>query len=268
VSEPVISFDLDGVLMQNPFREGVEPRVRELVRGAPALRELAAHDADQRITAAIRAEVARRMAAGDLVGAYDWDATYATVSRAFGGPSIPDVAGLVEEACRAGGMIYLLPGAREGLELLRDAGLRLVALTNGYRAFQWPVLEALGISGLFEDLVSPERTGYAKPDPRLFLAVEGLTAHVGDTLVHDVLGANQAGVASVWLDHNLPADLRSLPPAERAGAPAFLPYLEGALERTIHREHHPEATLESCKPDLVVTDAHEAAQAVLTYLGR
>jgi putative hydrolase of the HAD superfamily len=260
-----VSFDLDGVIMRGPFASAVQPRLRAHFAATPALAHLAEEEAGRRSAAAVQAAHWRRLAAGDLVGAWNWDAIYTEVARSFGGPPVPDVSAWVREGCRLPDSVALLTGARAALERLRTAGLRVIAITNGYRVYQWPVLEHLGLADLFEDVLTPEVTGFAKPDPRMFRACPDLVAHVGDTLLHDVLGANLADVASIWIHPELPPDLAMLPPAERPREPAFGPYLAQQLEQDRYRPFHPEASVERCTPTAVACDADEAAQLVLAW---
>ncbi len=259
-----ISFDLDGVVIQNPFGKGVFPWVRQHVREAtPALGALAQADADRQMTDAVNRIWAGRMQAGEFVGAYDWDDILNEASRDLGGPLIPDVAELVERFSAEEGMIAVLPGAFEGLQLLHENGATIHALTNGYLKYQWPVLIALGIEHFFDRVYTPEVLGYAKPQVGAFRAIPGLDVHVGDTLVHDVMGANLAGIRSVWMPPEMPESLLPLSPAERSSAPALREFLAEQLEGNMYTRFHPEANLESATPDLVVVDVLEAARALL-----
>jgi FMN phosphatase YigB (HAD superfamily) len=169
----------------------------------------------------------------------------------------------VRESCQIDDAIALLPGALRGLQRLAGAGLHIVAVTNGYRAYQWPVLEKLGVADLFEAVITPDAAGFAKPDPRIFGLVSGLIAHVGDLLLHDVLGANRAGIQSVWLDADLPAQFDALPPPLRPRATGFREYLSQTLESSRYRRFHPDVSLEECMPSAVVRDVDEAATVVL-----
>jgi FMN phosphatase YigB (HAD superfamily) len=180
---------------------------------------------------------------------------------------VPDVATIVREACQIEDAIALLPGAWTGLQRLASAGIRLVATTNGYHAFQWPVLERLGVADFFEAVVTPDVAGFAKPDPRVFGVVPGVQAHVGDVLLHDVLGANLAGIEAIWLDDKLPEALSALSPRQRTVAPGFDAYLRSTFEQSRYRAFHPEATLALCTPTAVVRDVEEAADLVLTSIG-
>jgi putative hydrolase of the HAD superfamily len=259
----VISFDLDGVIMRGAFNSQLRPRISEHIGRSVTLVHLAAEERERHIWQAVRDEHDRRLGAGDFVGAWNWQAIYDRVSHGFGGEPMPDLASIVREACQIDDAVALLPGAWRGLQRLKSAGLRLVAITNGYHCFQWPVLERLGVAELFESVLTPDSAGFAKPDPRMFGLVPGLVAHVGDLLLHDVLGANLAGVQSIWLDVDLPTHLLQLPPLDRVREPAFTEYLQQTLDASRYRPFHPEATLATCTPTAVVRDVDEAATVLL-----
>ena len=65
----------------------------------------------------------------------------------------------------------------------------------------------VGLGGIFSFVILAQDCGIAKPDPRIFeLALKkcGRSAaqvvHVGDSLQSDVMGANECGIRSVWLN--------------------------------------------------------------------
>lgn len=101
----------------------------------------------------------------------------------------------------------LLPGARELLDFLKGKA-RLGIITNGFTAMQQARLEHCGVADLFDPLVISEQIGVAKPDPQIFQhAFEQLgrpdknsILMVGDNPHSDVLGAQNAGIASCWLN--------------------------------------------------------------------
>jgi putative hydrolase of the HAD superfamily len=259
----VVSFDLDGVIMRGPFNSALRPRISEHLGRSSGLAQMEAEEREVHIWTTVRQEHDRRLEAGDFVGAWNWQAIYDAVSRGFGGEPMPDLASIVRESCLVEDAVALLPGAWLGLQRLKSAGVRLVAITNGYHCFQWPVLQRLGVAELFESVITPDMAGYAKPDRRIFDLVPGLIAHVGDLLLHDVLGANLAGLESIWLDADLPQDLRQLRPVERVRERAFTEYLQRTLEDSRYRRFHPEASLETCTPTAVVQDVDEAATVLL-----
>jgi FMN phosphatase YigB (HAD superfamily) len=260
---PAVSFDLDGVIMRGPFVSAVRPRIWEHLGRSAGLAHLAGEERERQVWQAVRDEHDRRLTVRDNVGAWDWEGIYNEVSRGFGGEPVPDMATIVRESCQIEDAVALLPGARLGLQRLATAGVRLVATTNGYRLYQWPVLEKLAVAEFFEAVITPDAAGFAKPDPRIFGLVAGLVAHVGDLLLHDVLGANLAGLRSIWLDADLPDEFLSLSARARPDDPAFVEYLSRTLEESRYRRFHPDATLAQCTPTAVVRDVDEAASVLL-----
>ncbi len=267
-----VGFDLDGVLMRNPFETCVVPRLAELLKATPGLSDLD----EQEATLAVRRRVSggwqRRMEVGDLVAAYDWDGIYREVAAELGGdPKLAsriDVAGWVADCCGPGGHIAALPGAREALSGLAELGARLVVVTNGFAAYQEPVLSRLGLLPYFDAVVTPERAGAAKPQRRIFTAAGPLDLFVGDTLVHDVLGARSADIASAWVRPRLPQELAPLLPEERAAHPSLPALLERSLAASPHRRFHPEADLDNCRPDYVLGRVDEVVGVVSRALER
>jgi putative hydrolase of the HAD superfamily len=100
-----------------------------------------------------------------------------------------------------------VPGALSLLRALRDAGARVVVVTNNIVAEQRLKLAHCGIDGLVDGLVTSEETGFTKPDPRIFhhaLAAVGGDARdavmIGDAWHTDIDGARAAGIRAVWLN--------------------------------------------------------------------
>lgn len=212
------------------------------------------------------------MATGDLAAAYDWDAIYIEVAEELEAPidvnSAIDVGLWVRECCAEGDHVRALPGVGEMLAELSSAGARLVVISNGYAPYQEPVLEWLGLLDYFAEVVTPDRVGYAKPDKRIFAAAGRLDAFVGDTLVHDVLGARQAGIAAIWVQPSLPPSLAALSPLERAASPDLDSLLSASLSASPHSRYHPEANVDSCRPAAVVGTMSEAADLLLATMSQ
>jgi putative hydrolase of the HAD superfamily len=92
------------------------------------------------------------------------------------------------------------PSAPETLALLRGQGLKLAVVANWDCALPGH-LEAAGLDGYFDTVVTSARAGVAKPDPAIFrLALDELgvsperALHVGDEPI-DEEGARAAGLA-------------------------------------------------------------------------
>lgn len=101
-----------------------------------------------------------------------------------------------------------------GLRLFEDsvAAVRAVStraliglVTNGPSRIQRAKLTRLGIERLFPFVIVSEELGVAKPDPAIFhhaLSLAGVrpeeALYVGDHPINDVVGAQRAGLWSVW----------------------------------------------------------------------
>lgn len=98
-----------------------------------------------------------------------------------------------------------LPGARELLAYLTEAGLPWAIATSGRIETAGPVLENLGVDLGKIPVITRDKVRYAKPDPDLFLAaadalglpIEG-SCVIGDS-IWDMLAARRAGALGVGL---------------------------------------------------------------------
>lgn len=252
----LITFDLDGTLQQNPFRTAVFPHVARALTPAYCERhpETAAAEAARLVTGLVRQEFRRRQEAKAWEAAYDWDDIIARIGEDLGyrGERL-HLPSLVRHYCTPE-HIAALPGARDCLMALRAAGHTLRVATNGFAAYQEPVLEALGLLEFFDLIITPDRTGSAKPVPEFLLAAGGPPAlHVGDSLIHDVYGARLAGFASLWFWPKLPAGFNPAAP-DAAGLAAAL--ADRFAEETAWVPTG-NLTLAECRPDF---SARELAQ--------
>ena len=92
----------------------------------------------------------------------------------------------------------------------------------------------LGLETQFSFAVLADSEPFRKPDPRIFqhaATVGGYelqrSIHVGDSLVTDVEGANNAGVTSIWLDRNSQSDGSPNPADHTINSLSELPGLLG-----------------------------------------
>lgn len=98
------------------------------------------------------------------------------------------------------------PDAAPALEALHERGVRLVVASNWDCSLP-RVLAEVGLASLLDAIVPSATVGAAKPHPALFAAAlerAGVSAaealHVGDSLEHDVAGAEAAGMSAILLD--------------------------------------------------------------------
>ena len=114
----------------------------------------------------------------------------------------------------------LYPGVEAGLEALRRTVPHLACVTNKAERFTLPLLEHLGIAGVFELVVSGDTLPQKKPDPAPLLhAAEFFNVSpehalmVGDS-INDVRAARAAGyrVVCVPYGYNHGLDIRDAEP--------------------------------------------------------
>ncbi len=99
------------------------------------------------------------------------------------------------------------PGVAEGLQALREMGLRLACITNKPNAFARPLLQAKGLRGFFDHVFGGDSFPHKKPHPMpLLKACEALgtapahTLMVGDSS-NDAAAARAAGCPVVLVSY-------------------------------------------------------------------
>ncbi|NYT62647.1 phosphoglycolate phosphatase [Alcaligenaceae bacterium] len=117
-----------------------------------------------------------------------------------------------------GDQATLYPGALEGLNAFKDAGLKMAIVTNKPAEFTHPLLKSAGIANFFEHIVCGDTCTRKKPDPMpllhactlLQVAPENALA-IGDS-VNDALAARAANITvlAVPYGYNEGMDVRSL----------------------------------------------------------
>jgi putative hydrolase of the HAD superfamily len=125
-----------------------------------------------------------------------------------------------------------VPGSRDGLQALADAGVRLGIISNadgmmGARLAQLELCQVgPGIGVDIECVVDSGNVGVMKPDPRIFQAAIDLLGldpdqvwYVGDMPAIDIVGARRAGIRPYLMD---PLDLHLDADYERISSLAAL----------------------------------------------
>ncbi|MGM8215109.1 HAD family hydrolase [Bacillaceae bacterium W0354] len=216
-----ISFDLDGTLMQNPFVGHVFPELEELI--SPKL------GPGKSFKELLVSEHNRKMQLGQIVEAYNWDEIAIDLLKEYE----IDLQVNVEEICNKHCVepkIYLLDEyVIESLQYLKKRGYQLAVVTNGYYKYQAPVLKELAIYDLFDVIITPDRSGYAKPDARILneLLERGeLVAHVGDRIDHDIVMSNEEGIDSIFINRRLPEEVMKRKIGDRKNTEGFHQFLQ------------------------------------------
>ena len=272
-----VSFDYDGVLARSPFANGVLFPVLDELAGALASRDgKATETAREEVRELIWRESWRRTAAGNWVEAYDWQQIVAVVADGLElefKASLPDMTKDFRETLnrnRDRSLVY--PHVRETLQWLRESEVCLLLLTNGYRAYQLPTLEGLGLAKFFGNIFASDDLGSVKPAPEAFRIAFAACGngdgggkeryHVGDSLTQDVAGARGFGVTAVWVHRELPEAIAGLSPRRRAEHPE----LEAVLEAKLVKERRgimasdgisDDVARENLQPDAVIASLDE-----------
>lgn len=181
-------FDFDHTL-------GVDNRLEETVLHDLTERYCGAPLSDERVAAALT-----RFRRG-------LETLDAMVDRAFEGCSRGDDM-LAEYKAAALALLprrlRAMPGATKTIDVLRDRGLVVAVLSNGWAELQEAKAAGIGFRG---PVFVSESIGAWKPDVRAFrYAAERLgvalerSMYVGDSPSTDVAGAKNAGMVAVWAD--------------------------------------------------------------------
>ncbi|WP_343476547.1 HAD family hydrolase [Pseudomonas aeruginosa] len=114
--------------------------------------------------------------------------------------------------------------ARETVERLRHAGIRLAVISNSDGTAE-ELLETAGWGDAFEFVIDSQRLGVSKPDPSIFVAaleLAGTSAeqalYVGDLPAIDIRGALRAGLSAVLYDPDDNYPLDALPQVDGRAA--------------------------------------------------
>lgn len=140
---------------------------------------------------------------------------------------------------------YLVDGAAEVLDNIRDSGAKLALISNTGRTpgtAMRKVMQRLGILKYFPVTTFSNEVGYLKPDWRIFAstlgrlgAAPGQTVHIGDHQVLDVRGAREFGMRSIHVTRYAPEIACSHTPDASVETlrqlPAALEALNGRQER-------------------------------------
>jgi putative hydrolase of the HAD superfamily len=104
-------------------------------------------------------------------------------------------------------MTDFYPGARETIEALKAAGVRLALVTNGDAATQRGKVVRFALAPLFDHIQIEGEHGFGKPETRAYehaMQALGVTAGetwmVGDNLEWEVAAPQRLGIHAIWHD--------------------------------------------------------------------
>ncbi|GMV91292.1 MAG: hypothetical protein AMXMBFR82_10700 [Candidatus Hydrogenedentota bacterium] len=104
---------------------------------------------------------------------------------------------------------HVMDDAIAVMSRMREAGLRLGIVTNGYSCIQRMKIDHHKLHSHVDFAIVSEEVGAHKPEPAIFDAAIAQAAcsperilFVGDTLENDFIGARNAGLEAVLIDHD------------------------------------------------------------------
>ena len=102
----------------------------------------------------------------------------------------------------------LFPYAKEILQYLADKNYKLHLITNGFEKIQHSKLKYSGLDPFFKEVITSEGSNSIKPNKEIFEyafrktgANPATSIMIGDTLDVDILGAINAGIDQVFVNH-------------------------------------------------------------------
>ena len=151
------------------------------------------------------------------VQAMDWDDIVRTVAAQLSVHLEADVTQIVRS--HAGSPYSVLLDDADTI-LLQLAGddRAIVAATKGLRKYQLPVLEALGLTSLFTEILTPDTYSALKRNIAFYgnwPLTTGIQISVGDHYEDDVVYPKSFGFKSVWKPGVLPGKLSTMNPLAR-----------------------------------------------------
>lgn len=100
---------------------------------------------------------------------------------------------------------HLLDGALPVLHYLQSKDYDLHIISNGFDHIQARKMQSSGIDSFFKEVITNEKAGAKKPDPKIFeyaLQVAGAAPNsslmIGDNWLADIQGAMRSGIDSVF----------------------------------------------------------------------
>lgn len=193
--QTILFVDIDSTLVENRFSRKVLGVV---------LRDIAAVTGKElrEIGRELGAENDRRQKTDpDNILTMDWQDITQSVAARYGVTLSASVDALWDEYATAEG-VEVLDNAPGVFQRLKHNGRTLVIATKGLTKYQLPVLRVAGLLPLFDDVLTPDTTGYLKTSPAYFDRYRAqypaaLFIQVGDHYYDDVICAKRNDFYSV-----------------------------------------------------------------------
>lgn len=190
--QTIIFFDIDSTLIENRFSAKA---IRQLLEEIAPMAEKSVQALGQELGA----ENSRRQIDNpDHPLTMDWHDIVQSIAEKYGVTLSSDVDTLWNKYADADD-VEILDDVHTVLPKLKQ-GRKLVIATKGLSKYQNPVLQVSGLDAHFDDVLTPDITGYLKTTKDYFekyLDEEALFIQVGDHFYDDVMCAKRNGFYSV-----------------------------------------------------------------------
>ena len=137
-------------------------------------------------------------------------------------------------------LVTAFPGAHEALASVRDAGVRIAAVTSRSKRTSLRSLEVVGLAQFFDAVVSAEDTPLLKPDPAplrhalALLGAETTSAAVAGDTAHDIVAGQRLGIRTVGVTYGFgPEAVRAAHPDALIDSITGLPGAIGILQSAV-----------------------------------
>ncbi len=208
---PILFFDIDSTLVENRFsRRAIGEVLEEIaIIASKEIRDLA------REMGKINGE--RQQIDPDHPLTMDWRDIIRELAERYNSTPTRDLNTLWEAYANAE-EVDVLDSVHSVLEELKSEGYRLVIATKGLWVYQEPVLRVTGLLPYFDDILTPDKTGYLKTSPAYFDSYRrgypnARFIQIGDHYYDDVMCAKRNGFTAV-MRAPIPA-LAEFSPTER-----------------------------------------------------
>lgn len=242
--------------MQNPFTGWVFPEIVEIIQSTT-------EDQDLNVMELITDEHYKRMSANKILEAYDWDNIIMNLLEKLKVPLQINIEELVNKHCETPKIHLLEKTILNSLYSIKNKGYALAVATNGYYKYQYPVLKKLQLIDLFDEIITSDSAGMAKPDIQMLSSLKDrgeIVAHVGDRIDHDILMANNLGITSIFINKKIPVHVLALPVGKRSDSEEFIKFCK---EKWVNENKFSQVPFhEKCIPNLVVQSISELADYI------
>lgn len=244
----VVFIDVDNTIIEGPFESVVFPIVFSEISEKSGL----GIDEIRRLVVAENLDRQRNPKIPAVV-AMDWDDIIRTVAARLGIRVAVSVVDILRSHAYPP-YSNILDDAQNVLRLISQPHRAIVAATKGLRKYQFPILDALGLTSLFTDVLTPDVNNALKTEIRFYGKWPNLTKlqiSVGDHYEDDVVAPKMFGFKAIWLPNRQEKnnELKSIHPLAR---PFVYRYQEG----------------QSVQPDAIIVSLQELEEVILQIEAR